>query len=367
MRSWVNKRVTLRDLAQATGMHFTTVGLALRQDPRISAATVSKVQSAARRLGYTQDAMLSALSTYRHRHSHRFAGVIAYIITYRPDETLKTNITERLLVEAATAHAHSRNFNFESFQINAADMTAPRMSKLLRARNIQGVILSPRLPSPGAMDDLEWDYFSTVAVGYSITNLKVHRVCANQAHNTRLCVAEMRERGYRRIGMVLQREIYERSRGQVLGAYLSEQSLQPAANQVVPLFLPGEEITKARFHQWMREQQVDGVVLTGMPLEICEYIKELGYDVPNKVGVGIVSRFGRTDHIAGVDERMQALGEAAVDAVIALISRNERGLPEYPRSSLVEGRWIERGTVRPPPNAKKPAPADRGHPVAAPA
>ena len=342
----MNERVTLRDLARVTGVHFTTVGLALRNDSRISAATAAKVQAAARQFGYTEDAMLSALSTYRHRHSQRFAGVIAYITTYRPEEMLKSNITERLLVESATAYAYSRNFNFESFQINAADMTAERMSKLLWARKIQGVILSPRLPEPGPMEDLDWGMFSTVAIGYSITNLKVHRICANQAHNTRLCVAKLRERGYRRVGLIMTQEIYERSRGHVLGAYLAEQYLQPAADRVEPLFVPAAELTKARVHQWLREQEVDCVALTSMPLEICAFIRELGYSVPLDLGLGIVSRFGKTDHIAGVDERMQALGEAAVDAVIALISHNERGLPEYPRYSLVEGRWVERSTVR---------------------
>jgi len=67
----MNERVTLRDLARITGVHFTTVGLALRNDARISPATAAKVQPAAREHGYTEDAMLSALSTYRHRNTHR--------------------------------------------------------------------------------------------------------------------------------------------------------------------------------------------------------------------------------------------------------------------------------------------------------
>lgn len=341
----MNERVTLRDLARITGVHFTTVGLALRHDSRISPATAAKVQAAARQYGYTEDAMLSALSAYRHRNSHRFGGVIAYLTTYCPEETLKTNVTERMLIGAATAYAQSRNFNLELFQINAREMTPERMSKLLWARNIQGVILSPRLPEPGPMENLEWKYFSTVAIGFSVTNLNVHRVCANQAHNTRLCIAKLRERGYRRIGLVMAREVYERSRGLVLGAYLSEQALQPAANQVAPLFLPAAEITRARVQNWLREQRVEAVALSSQPLELCAFLDELGYRIPDDIGVALVARYGQTDHIAGVDERMQALGEAAVDAVINLISHNERGLAEYPRCSFVEGYWVERPSV----------------------
>lgn len=347
----MEKRVTLRDLAQATGVHFTTVGLALRHDPRVRPETIAKVEAAARQLGYTQDAMLSALSAYRHRHSHRLAGVIAYLVTYEPGVMLKTNITERRLVEAATAHARSRNFNLESFQINAPDMTAARMTKLLHARGIQGVIVPPRLPAPGPMEALDWSGFSTIAVGYSITSPNLHRVCAGQAHNTRLAIAQLRARGYKRVGLVLPSELYERSRGHVLGAYLSEQCLQPPAQRVAPLFVPHAELNAARLRQWLRAERVDAVALTGLPGEIYNWAQELGYKIPDDLGFALVSRYGKTDHIAGVDERMEAIGQAAVDAVIGLISNNERGLPEYPRHLLVEGTWVERPSVRPAPVA----------------
>ncbi len=350
----MNARVTLRDLARITGVHFTTVGLALRNDARISASTAARIQAAARAHGYIEDAMLSALSTYRHRNSHRFAGVIAYITTYCPEEMLKTNVTERLMVEAATAHALSRNFQIELFQITAPEMTAERMSRLLWARKIQGIILAPKLPEPGPMENLAWHNFSTVAIGYSVTDLNVHRVCTHGAHNTQLCLAKLRERGYRRIGFILAREIYERSRGNVIGAYLAEQCLQPATDRLAPLFLNIAEITKPRLQQWMREQRPDALVLSSQPLEIYAMLGELGYSIPRDLGVALVARYGKTDHIAGIDERVQSLGEAAVDEVISLIGHNERGLPEYPRYSLVEGRWVDRPTIRAMPAVLEP-------------
>jgi LacI family transcriptional regulator len=340
------KHVTLRDIAKVAGVHFTTAGLALRNDPRVIPATAAKVQAAARELGYTHDAMLSALSAYRHRNTRRFAGVIAYIVTYAP-EALKNNITESTVVEAATAQALSLNFQLESFQINAPSMTGERMSKLLRARGIQGVILSPRLPTPGPMPDLDWQHFSPVALGFSITNLTIHRVCTYHTHNMRLCLGQMRAHGYRRVGLVLPREIYERSRGHVLGAYMAEQCLLPDDERVDPLFLPMAQITKASVGQWLRDQRIDGVILSAMPLEVLQFIRELGYGVPDEMGVALISRYGKTEHLAGIDERMRLLGEGAVDAVVGMISRNEKGLPMHPHYTLIEGSWVERPTVRP--------------------
>ena len=342
------KHVTLRDIAKVAGVHFTTVGLALRNDPRVIPATAAKVQAAAKELGYTHDAMLSALSAYRHRHSRRFAGVIGYIVTYAP-ETLKTNVTERMVRETASERALSLNFQLEAFQINAPGMTPDRLSEMLRARGIQGLILSPRLPDPGPMPDLAWANFSPVALGFSITNLTIHRVCTYHTHNMRLCLGQMRARGYRRIGLVLPREIYERSRGHVLGAYLAEQQLLPRAEQVQPLFVPIADITQASVGRWLRGQKVDGVILSAMPVEVMEFIRKLKYRVPDELGVAVISRFGKTEDIAGIDERMRLLGEGAVDTVVGMISRNERGLPTHPHYTLIEGSWVDRPTLRPLP------------------
>ena len=42
-------RPTLRDIAKATGYHFTTVGLAIRGDPRILPETANAIRLAAQK------------------------------------------------------------------------------------------------------------------------------------------------------------------------------------------------------------------------------------------------------------------------------------------------------------------------------
>ena len=342
----MEKRVTLRDIAKATGLHFTTVGLVLRNNPRVKASTAAKVRRAAHQLGYTQDAMLSALSTYRHASARKFAGAIGFIVTYPPEALNRPFFTDRIVVDAATQYAKSQGFSIELFQINAPGMTAARMNQILQARNIQGLILATRMPEPGAMPELDWKHFSTVAIGYSITNLTLHRACPHHARNMRLCLHELHSRGYRRIGLVLQRTIHERNMGIVLGAYLSEQYLDAAESRVAPLVT--DQVSKASLHQWLRAERIDcTIVLTEHPLEIHQWILELGYRVPDEMGVALICRWGINDAIAGIDERPELFGEAAANFAVSLIQHNERGLPESPRYLLVQGRWVERPTVRP--------------------
>lgn len=59
------KRITLGDVARAAGVSTATVSMALNGKPgsRIPAATIEKVRSAARELGYRPNAAARALKT----------------------------------------------------------------------------------------------------------------------------------------------------------------------------------------------------------------------------------------------------------------------------------------------------------------
>lgn len=340
----MEKYVTLRDIAKLAGVHFTTVGLALRNDPHVNAETAARVQEVARRVGYTSNAMLSALSAYRHGESKRFAGVLAYVLNYDPTQ-YQGNLAEAMLAKAVAGYAQSQGFSIETFQVSDAGMTGPQLTRVLRARGIHGVLLSPRLPVPGAISDLDWPRLSTVAVGYSITNVAAHRVCIHHAHNMRLCLRKLRERGYQRIGLIVKQDFSERSLGVMLGSYLAEQFVQPDANKVQPLY--AQELSQKVVGKWLKSQKVDCVVLPGANLEVYDWIRQLGYQVPGDVGLALISRYGQSEDVAGIDEQNDLLGVAAGKYLVSLLQHNERGLPEFPLYTMIEGRWVDRPTVRP--------------------
>jgi len=49
--------------------------------------------------------------------------------------------------------------------------------------------------------------------------------------------------------------------------------------------------------------------------------------------------------LSGLDQNWGLAGAAAVDSVVAQIHRNERGIPDIPKTLMVEGRWIEGETA----------------------
>lgn len=59
------RKITLRDIANESGVSVTAVSLAMRGSRRISQDKTKEIQEIAERLGYTRDPMLSALCAYR--------------------------------------------------------------------------------------------------------------------------------------------------------------------------------------------------------------------------------------------------------------------------------------------------------------
>ena len=74
--------VTLQDVADRAGVHRSTVALALRDHPRIPAATRTRLRALATQLGYRQNPLVAALM--RSRRSGRAVKhvTMAFVTNY---------------------------------------------------------------------------------------------------------------------------------------------------------------------------------------------------------------------------------------------------------------------------------------------
>jgi len=78
----VNPKATLQDVATRVGVHRTTVSLALRDHPRIPAATRERVKTAAAKLGYRSNPLVSALMKSRRSGRAVKHVALAYVTNY---------------------------------------------------------------------------------------------------------------------------------------------------------------------------------------------------------------------------------------------------------------------------------------------
>jgi LacI family transcriptional regulator len=337
----------LRDIARAAGVHFTTVSLALRNHPRLPRPTCERVQRLAREMGYVPDPMLASLATYRKGlRPVEYQATLAWVTAFPERDRWGQIDIFREQYTGATRRAEELGYKLDHFWLAEPGMTPARATQILRTRNITGLVIAP-LPRAGGVVALDWEHFSSVAIGYSLASPALHLVCAHQYRCIRLALHELAARGYRRVGLVVLRASNDRVDHNWLAGYLVEQFDLPEAEQLRPLLLPAWD--PEAFVRWLRREKPDAII-SKLP-ETLPTLRSLGIAVPGEIGLAYLSDTHPGDEHSGVDENPRQVGAAAVDFVVAQIHRNERGVPALPRRLLIDGVWVEGATVRPRPMA----------------
>lgn len=336
------KPVTLAEIAKRAGVSVMTVSRALRKQSNISPETQKKIQDIADQLGYRPNPLVSALMTYRRSakpvQSHLS---IAFITDFPTREGWKVSKLYQEFFQGVCEAADRHGYGVETFWLREPGMTAERLTQILLTRSIHGLVIAP-LPVAHGELDLQWENFSAVTFGYSLTKPLLHRAVNHQFRSMRLAMRELRKLGYERLGLALPASLNERVDRQWVASFLVEQL---RLDQSVPLFVPDDpQWTFDNFRQWFETQKPDAVI--GHEEVLLDWIKRLGMHVPDDVGFAHLNCPDQSGQFAGVYQNGPRVGSVAVDFLIGMIHRNERGASMLPHSILVEGTWVAGKTVR---------------------
>ncbi len=352
MESGSAERIPLRIIAEKAKVSRMTVSRALRNDPSIPADTCRRIQKLARQLGYRPDPNLARLmDAIRIRKRERLPDVIAYLTAYDDPTAWRRNPVQRRFFEAATRRASECGYRLEEFWAKAPGMSDERLSEIIRHRGIDGLIVAP-LPMPQLVfQNLRWDHFSAVEIGYSLIRPELHRVCNHQYQSMLLLAQKLREMGYRRIGLAMNREQDERVYHHWRAGYLAAQSLW-GGNNVRALTFLTSDWNRPAFARWIKRARPDAIITIGPQSE--EWLEKLGLRSPDDIGLANVDlRPGATT--TGINQNAPVVGAAAVDLVDSLMSRNQRGVPDIPQVTMVQGSFVEGRTTRGQSTARTPA------------
>lgn len=349
-------RPSLRDIARVAGCHYSTVSLALRDNPTIPAATRKRIRAVADRLGYKPDAMLAALSAYRlAKRPSAQQPVLGWCTNYPTRDQWRELSCKSQYFDGARARAEERGYRLEHFWLAEPGMTGRRMSDILRSRGISGLLLAPQ-PHACALE-LEWSEFSAVTLGYTLLSPKLHLIYHHDSRMMSQLLAEVAARGYRRVGLLELREHDERVEHSWLAAYLAAQTTLPNSARLAPLILDGWD--EARVLKWVAHERPDAIVTKLQPVKAL--LERAGYRVPADIGLAFHSSVDLPgpDELTGMRKNAAVVGRMAVDFLVAMLHRNERGVPEIPQRLLIEGSWTEGRTLRPRlPARREPFAAD---------
>lgn len=338
-------RVTIRDVAKVANVHFTTVSMALRNSPRIGEATRARIKQIADELGYKPDPLLRALSSYRSsQRAPSYQGTIAWVNNHPVLRQMDYVGLYGDYFVGARARAEECGYKLEEFWLREPGLTRARVSSILRARGIRGVLIAPQ-PVYASIDLLPWEQLAAVSLSYSLQSPALHTVVPSQHHAMSTMLKELRKLGYRRIGFVCDRAFDQRCGNNWQSAYWVDFHAQPPENQVQPFWYDEKNpIGEKAFRDWYRAQKPEAIVPS--PYMMMELLQKMGLKVPEDVGLA-THNIGRDEKVlSGIAENGLWVGSAAIDCLVTLLNHQEYGIPVAPQQHMVEGVWVPGTTVR---------------------
>ncbi len=340
----MKNRISQRDLAKLANVSPMTISLALRDHPSISSERREEIRKLAKQHGYRPDPALSALNAYRiGGRARRHQGTLAWLTNFHSSEGWRRLIHADGYFDGASMRANDLGYQLEPFWVNEPGLTSKRAAQILLARGVQGIIVAP-LPDNLSAMNFDVKPFSCVALGYSLRQPQLHVVMNHQARNMKHTVHHLYALGYRRIGLALPSASNVRVDQNYLSGYLIAQRENGGA-RLEPLL--ADVFDAKAFFAWFRHENPDAIIISGAWVsQVTAWLKDAGLQVPKHIGLATASIPDHPTIVSGMDENPALIGSMAVDAVVGMIHRQERGVPVHPSSLLAEGTWFAGKTTR---------------------
>jgi LacI family transcriptional regulator len=333
---------TIKDVAKAAGVHFTTVSLALRDHPSLPASTKDRVRAVARQLGYAPNPVFSAL-THFHLHGRVRAKAprIAYLVNRPVDPADELSRLQSQFLDGARTQAQILGYDLELIVIGGAPFESLRLGRHLRDASISGIVIGAFDPRYARVT-LDWDDYCVVKINSFHMEPAAPVFASDHRQEVRLAFQRLWALGYRRIGLAVGRADEDATENLHSAGFLLEQRPRPA-NQCVPRLLfpydcPAAEASRL-LGQWIRQHRVDAVLCNRINSD--ELIRAAGLRVPDDVACASLSLLDEPDALAGIFPNPRLVGAKAVSLLTTLLKSDERGVPQFASRTYVPSRWQE--------------------------
>ena len=343
--------VTMKSIAAQAGVTQATVSMSLANNPRIPRPTRERIQAIAKKLGYHPNPYVSTLMRIRRQGKPlKDKPALALVCAQRSPNGWRDHPapTIRQMREGAFERATLRGYRAQEFWLHRDDMSSERFSEMLHARGIQGLLISP-LADGDSPPLLHWEYFAAVSLSVPLPSLTLTTVCNDHYFSSLQVMRECHRRGYRRPGLVLRRVHQSRFQGRWEAGFLVAGEMLPDVKLGKPFYVD-EWNEVPRILSWVKREKPD-VLITPAPDVMSNILRQDGWRIPEDIGVAALACPQLGDSFSGVFQNGKMIGALAIDTLISLVERHERGLPEQATTLMVEGQWNEGKTLRPAPMA----------------
>lgn len=338
--------INLQAIAAAADVSKMTVSRVLRGAPRVSEETRKKVMEAAERLHYQPDPDLARMMTLvRGRKQLKMRAVLGVVRECLPQDELDNSAYQYVKIDDINSRAKRYGYQTEEFWLGRDGLSPARLSDVLQARGIEGILVSPQ-SSRMLCSELDYSRFAAATFGYGLKEPSIHRSAGNMTVGIQIAVEQLQARGYRRIGLAVTKWVDDRAQNTYSGTMLHFQQSLPEDRRVPVLLFPHNDLSRDAkvFNEWMKTWKPDALI--SFDTYVPTWLHKLGLNVPDDVGLVVHDWAASMKGFAGIHHRRDHVANAAVDLVAMQLINHERGVPEVPRQILIPPQWIDGASVR---------------------
>jgi LacI family transcriptional regulator len=269
----------------------------------------------------------------------RFRSSIALVNANSDKLALQRHPTIPIYVDGCRRRAEELGYRIDEFWMREPGFTSERWMKVFKARGIPGGIIV------GLMNEnrIHQSFLSVVEqMPFVVTGVRTrdpalpfacvdHHMVALHAFEKAL------QLGYKRLGLVLDESIDALVEHRFTAGYRTGQQLVPFSRRLKLYLFTQKDIPS--FAGWLRSQQPD-VVFT-LYNETQAWIKKASSEYPDKVDLIQYEWRSSNPEISGINQHNDLAGQAAVDMLVGMLHRGERGVPEFSRATLINPTWVD--------------------------
>ena len=335
------------DVARAAGVSKNTVSLALRNDPQIPEQTRVRIAALADSLGYRKNPTVAHLmAQLRSEAESGHKATLALLNANEDRNAFQSHPTIPTYIEGCRRRAARNGYSLDEFWLHDPMLDGARLNRILRMRNIRGVIVVGLMNSNRLPDRFlpTWEEFPCVVTGVRTRDPALSFACTDHHMLVMRAFENALRLGYKRPGLVLDRVIDNLVECRFTSGFLIAQNALPASRRLAPFYAVSEaRQDPALFGKWLKREQPD-LILTLYHV-IHRWLDNLALRVPQDLGLIQLEWRADHPHWAGMNQHNDIVGEAAVEMVIGMIHNSERGVPLFPRATLLGSTWVEERTV----------------------
>lgn len=327
----MEKRITIKDIARETGVHYATVSRALRNDPCVANETLELIRKAAAKLGYKPDPMLSALAAYRSsKNPVTYKETLAFLWPELKPARIESDDYLQRYIRGARKRAEERGYKIDEFSLQEI---GPRtFRRVLEARGIRGVVISAHVSISAAHLRFKSDDLAIATMSASLKAPRLHR--SEHDHYAAMIIAlhHLKKRGFSRI-MFINSEKHERVlEKRYTAAFVTHHPLGMAT--ALDLLVTVPVIDQSSLQKAVRKCCADCVLMKYSPADFCRL--EVG---KKQIPLFSLDLLPNDKRFSGINQRMEIVAANAVDLVIEQLTSGQFGVPKFPKVIYDPGFW----------------------------